>query len=57
MHTCLFNVVGPSAIDEIKEDGNKLKTPEQRIGRTSVDASATEANAAMTAHAAGQFQN
>ena len=57
MHTCLFNVVGPSAIGEIKEDGNKLKTPAQRIGRASVDASAADANAEMTAHAAGQIQN
>ena len=29
----MFDVVGPSAISEIKEDGNRLKTPEQRIDK------------------------
>ena len=32
MYTSLFDIVGPSAIGEIKEDAGKLKTPEQRIG-------------------------
>ena len=45
----MLDVDGPSAIGEIKEDGDKLKTPEQRIDEldtlgTSVHASAAEAN-------------
>ena len=58
----MLDVGGPSAIGEIKEDGDKLKTPEQLlIGEldtlgTSVHASAAEANVEMAAHAAGQFQ-
>ena len=61
MYTSLFDIAGPSSIDEIKGDGGKLKTPEQRIGEldpliTSVHASAAEANVEIAAHAAGQFQ-
>ena len=61
VYTSLFDVSGPSAIGEIKEDGDKLKTAEQMIGEldtlgTSVDASAAEANVEMAADAAGQFR-
>lgn len=61
VYASILDVGGPSAIGEMKEDGDKLKAPDQWIGEldtmgTSVHASAAEANVEMAAHAAGQFQ-
>ena len=61
VYNSLLDAVGPSTIGEIKEDGDKLKTPEQRIGEldtlgTGVHASAAEATTEMVAHTAGRIQ-
>ena len=52
VYTSLFDVVGPSVIGEIKEDGIELRTQEQLSGElvtlgSNVDASAAGANAEM----------
>ena len=61
VYNSLLDIVDPSKIDEIKEDDNKLKTPEQRIDElntlvASVHASAAEASEEMAAQSAGRFQ-